>query len=154
MGDTSEPPSNSDVSEGKRRQQLARAQQTHFEYTATRTRFSFEASGVRFNATFMSPTLPRNLHALSLPYSYLAISFDNATLLSKKDAVAVYTDIDARWASGDGNVNVTWSFAAGEGVAVHRVRRAQPREFAEAGEQAEWGEAVYATSMVSIVTLL
>ncbi|GAA5859784.1 hypothetical protein JCM8547_007026 [Rhodosporidiobolus lusitaniae] len=125
------------------------ARQTAFEYTATRSIFSFEAEGVRFNATFLSPVTPHDFVRQSLPFSYLAVDLDVESLKDK--TVSVYTDISGEWASGE-DVDIVWDYTTRSGVGVHSISRKSPLLFAETHEQAEWGLAVYATSLVGGVT--
>ncbi|GAA5908926.1 hypothetical protein JCM6882_004946, partial [Rhodosporidiobolus microsporus] len=75
------------------------ARQTAFLYTATRSIFSFEAGGVELNATFLSPVTPHDLVQQSLPFSYLVVDVDPATVEGK--TVSVYTDISGEWATGE-----------------------------------------------------
>ncbi|KAM0751572.1 glutaminase GtaA [Meredithblackwellia eburnea MCA 4105] len=126
------------------------ATQTSFHYTASTSVFSFKAAQVHFNATFFSPVTPHDLKRMSLPLSYLSIDVDPRDL--KKHNVSVYTDISAEWASGDSNAQVQWEYGVESAMGIYEVQRKDQLRFAEVGEQAEWGSAVYATDMGPGVT--
>jgi hypothetical protein len=122
------------------------ARQVAFHYTSTRSIFAFEAGGVRFNATFLSPVTPHDFVRQSLPFSYLFVDFDVESIGNK--TISVYTDISGEWASGDSNVDIEWEYTSRSGVGAHSIYRKVPLLFSEVAEQAEWGRAVYATSLV------
>ncbi|GAA5937164.1 uncharacterized protein JCM15063_002828 [Sporobolomyces koalae] len=119
------------------------AKQTAFEFTATRSIFSFEAANVHFNVTFLSPVTPNDEIRTSLPFSYLAVDVDPSAL--KKHAISIYSDIGGEWASGDSAVEIVWDFVAHRGVGFHSVARKDQQLYGEFAEQAEWGQAIYAT---------
>ncbi|GAA5829765.1 hypothetical protein JCM11251_007872 [Rhodosporidiobolus azoricus] len=125
------------------------ARQTAFRYSATRSIFSFEAGGVAVNATFLSPVTPDDLVQQSLPLSYLKIDVDQASLRGR--TVSVYTDISGEWATGE-NVELIWDYKTASDVGIHSISRKDPLLFAETAEQAEWGRAVYATSLAEGTT--
>ncbi|GJN89515.1 hypothetical protein Rhopal_002502-T1 [Rhodotorula paludigena] len=120
------------------------ARQVAFEYTATRSIFTFEAAGVRFNATFLSPVTPEDLARQSLPFSYLTV--DVSIEAASRHSIAVYTDISGEWASGE-NAELMWSYKNASHVGIHSVSRKEQVQFGESAEQAEWGQAVYATDL-------
>ncbi|GAA5819993.1 hypothetical protein JCM3770_006817 [Rhodotorula araucariae] len=121
------------------------ARQTAFRYTATRSVFTFEAAAVNFTATFLSPITPNEIVRQSLPFSYLIVDVDHEAV--KRHSISVYTDISGEWASGDANVNLTWTYTSRSRIGVHAVSRERPLRFGELAEQAEWGRAVYATAL-------
>ncbi|GAA6036100.1 hypothetical protein JCM8097_006615 [Rhodosporidiobolus ruineniae] len=122
------------------------AKQLAFEYTATRSIFSFQAGGVEFNATFLTTVTPNDYVRQSLPFSYLILDIDAGTVKNK--TVTVYTDISGEWASGNSDSEITWEYTCRSGVGAHLISRKTPQPFTEFAEQAEWGKAVYATSLV------
>lgn len=129
-----------------------RAVQIGFRYTSTRSIFEFEAGQVRFIVTFLSPIAAEgDLVRQSLPFSYLSIELVSENL-KESDQVVVYTDIQADWASGDHNVNATWSFDQHNRSLSYKVGRKKQLIFAEHNEYAEWGQVIYATQNVSGLT--
>lgn len=124
------------------------ANQTSFRYTSTRSIFEFEAGPCSFRVTFLSPLgPPQDLVRQSLPFSYLSIEL----IQSKATSIELYTDIQADWASGDHNANVTWSLNTTRTLAAYHLARQEPLVFSEAWEYAEWGEAIYSTALVSLL---
>jgi len=129
-----------------------RAIQRGFRYTASKSIFEFEADGIRFLATFLSP-IPHqgDLVRQSLPFSYLTIEVLHDTL-KDSDRVVVYTDIQADWASGDHNVNATWSIDRFNQSVAYKLGRQDQLKFAEQFEYAEWGQVIYATENIPDLT--
>lgn len=84
-----------------------RANQTSFEYTATRSIFKFKARDVSFAVTFLSPVTPKDYVRTSLPLSYLSVEVDSKAL--KKHKIAIYSDITGAWATADGNAGLVRS---------------------------------------------
>ncbi|KNZ51317.1 hypothetical protein VP01_3g8 [Puccinia sorghi] len=129
-----------------------RAIQRGFRYTASRSIFEFDAGGVHFLATFLSP-IPHqgDLLRQSLPFSYLTIEILHDTL-KHSDRVFIYTDIQADWASGDHNVNATWSIDRFNQSVAYKLSRQDQLKFAEQFEYAEWGQVIYATENIPYLT--
>ncbi|GAA5882719.1 hypothetical protein JCM16303_006560 [Sporobolomyces ruberrimus] len=119
------------------------AEQTDFEFTATRSMFSFEADEVKFNVTFLSPVTPNDEVKTSLPFSYLSVDVEPTAL--ERRSISVYTDVGGAWASGDSTIEIVWDFLAHKGVGIHSVARKDQQVFGEYAEQAEWGNTIYAT---------
>ncbi|OAV97021.1 hypothetical protein PTTG_00108 [Puccinia triticina 1-1 BBBD Race 1] len=129
-----------------------RAVQRGFRYTSSRSIFEFDAGGLRFLVTFLSPIGPEgDLVRQSLPFSYLTIELIEETLRDT-DQVSVYTDIQADWASGDHNVNATWSIDHFDQSVTYKLGRQEQLTFAEQFEYAEWGQVIYATEKVPGLT--
>jgi hypothetical protein len=127
-----------------------RAIQRGFRYTSSRSIFEFDAGGLRFLVTFLSPIASEgDLLRQSLPFSYLTIEIIPESLRDS-DRVFVYTDIQADWASGDHNVNATWSFDHFNHSVAYKLGRQEQLKFAEEFEYAEWGQVIYATENVSV----
>ncbi|KAI7965853.1 hypothetical protein MJO29_001601 [Puccinia striiformis f. sp. tritici] len=129
-----------------------RAIQRGFRYTSSRSIFEFDADGLRFLVTFLSPIAPQgDLLRQSLPFSYLTIELVENTL-KDSDVITVYTDIQADWASGDHNVNATWSLDHFNNTVTYKLGRKEQLKFSEQFEYAEWGQVIYATAKVPGLT--
>ena len=50
--------------------------QTECRVEATSTRYTFEGDGARLHVTFVSPTLPEDLVALSSPVAYISFKYE------------------------------------------------------------------------------
>ena len=83
---------------------LHTANQTSFEYTATRSTFKFEARGVPFSVSFLSPVTPHDYVRASLPLSYMTVEVDSSAL--KNHDISVYSDIAGDWATGDSDAEL------------------------------------------------
>ncbi|KAG0142884.1 hypothetical protein CROQUDRAFT_97034 [Cronartium quercuum f. sp. fusiforme G11] len=126
------------------------ANQISFEYTSTRSIFIFQVEKVKFQVMFLSPIGPTNdLLRQSLPFSYLSIE-----ILENEDQskIEIYTDIQADWASGDHNANITWQFNQNQHSVDYSLQRLNPLVFSEECEYAEWGQAIYSTIVTPELT--
>lgn len=122
-------------------------------YTATKTVYTIFSGEVGVNVTFLTPITLNDLKRQSLPASYLSLAFWS---LDKKDhSVSLYTDIDGRWMSGDGNARLRWEIGltpkkqkSEKNVVSHIVEKEVQGKFGEWSDKAEWGQLYWSTEMV------
>jgi Domain of unknown function (DUF5127)/Domain of unknown function (DUF4964) len=129
------------------------------EYTATKTVYTLSAGKVGVNVTFLTPITLDDLPRQALPASYLSLSF--WSLDKRSHSVALYTDVDGYWLSGDSNSQIKWSIALttqqGEGnkdVISHVVEKQIQGKFSEWSDKAEWGQLYWSTEIVWPIFLL
>jgi hypothetical protein len=67
----------------------------------------------------------------------------------------LYTDIDGRWLSGDGNSRLRWEIGltprkqkSERNVVSHIVEKEVQGKFGEWSDKAEWGQLYWSTEMV------
>ncbi|KAF2997083.1 hypothetical protein E8E13_002957 [Curvularia kusanoi] len=127
------------------------ANQTAYEYTATKSIFTFEIHDkVTMKVTFLSPITPQDLKRQSLVFSYMNI--DVSSIDGEEHDVQIYTDISAEWVSGDVAVTARWDFGLTDDLVYHRVSRLNQQTFSEFNDRAEWGDFYYATDASNSVT--
>lgn len=123
--------------------------QASFTYTATQSKFVQNAGPVQLTVTFMSPIEPNDLKRLSLPFSYMQVQAQSTD--GNSHSVQIYSDISAEWAAGDRSQVANWNYSnsvplSSGNLAVHTVQAQNQQLFSEAQQQAQWGQAIYATA--------
>ncbi|KAG9200530.1 hypothetical protein G6514_006872 [Epicoccum nigrum] len=127
------------------------ANQTTYEYTATKSIFTIEVNDkVALKITFLSPLTPKDLKRQSLIFSYMNIEV--SSLDGEEHEVQIYTDVSAEWVSGDVAVTARWDFGSTDDLLYHRVSRQDQQTFSEFNDRAEWGNFYYATDASNGVT--
>jgi Glutaminase A six helical-hairpin domain/Domain of unknown function (DUF5127)/Domain of unknown function (DUF4964) len=128
--------------------------QSLLETTPTRSRFHLEGGGIRLIVEFLSPIMPGDLRAQSIPMSYLLITA--RSLDGSPHDVQIYMDISGEWAAGAGSGPITWASArvpsAGGDLQVWTVRLDRPRPFTEHRQCAAWGTVIWAAPRTSGLT--
>lgn len=138
---------------------ISLADQTAFEYTATKSIFTIQAADkVAMKVTFLSPLTPKDLKRQSLVFSYMKVEINSMD--GKAHDVQIYTDInagmsgyrqvnslfrltqDVEWVSGDSAVKAQWDFGLNKNVVYHRLSRQDQQTLSEVTDRAEWGDFV------------
>jgi len=117
------------------------ANQTAFEYTATRSVFTQNVGPVQIKTTFLSPIYPDDIKRASLVASYVQTEVSSTD--GKSHNVQLYVDISGEWASGDSSSVITWDYSTttktSPKVAFHTFERETQLLFSEINDRAEWG---------------
>ena len=93
---------------GKEPAQTPALPQTSLEVLPTRTLYTFEGNGVRIKLTFMTPALPSDLMACSLPTTYL--TYECMATDGKTHNLEIYFDASGEIAVNEGKQTVQfWS---------------------------------------------
>ena len=91
---------------GKEPQAAPALSQTRVSVLPTRTLYEFENSQVHVSMTFLTPALPEDLEAFSLPLSY--ITWQVSSLDGKPHVVALYASASSQLAVNNLNEKVEW----------------------------------------------
>ncbi len=105
----------------------------------TRTIYEFEGSGVRLNLTFMTPSLPADIKAVSEPVAYLTWTVRSTD--GGEHRVAVYFDVSAEAVVNTPDQDVTWSRYRQGGLDILRMGSREQPVLARAGDdlRIDWG---------------
>ena len=93
--------------------------QTECRVESTSTHYTFEGGGARLHVTFVSPTLPEDLVALSSPVAYIRFKYEPVDKVSHK--VQVYMDVTGEWVVDKSNQRVQWGRVKIAGVEALRI---------------------------------
>ncbi|PBL00369.1 hypothetical protein ARMGADRAFT_1072730 [Armillaria gallica] len=115
---------------------------TSFEVTPTRTILSIHANTTNVNVTFLSPIEPSDLVLQSLPFSYVYIDVESND--GQEHSIQLYSDISARWISGDSASLAEWSTIKTDSSAIHKASRQSPPSMQEISDLAEDATVYYA----------
>ena len=120
--------------------------QTGLTVTPTRSVYEFENPRIHVTLTFMTPALPQDLDALSLPLSFL--SWQVRSVDGKSHAVSIYDSTSSQLAVNRTNEKVDWAReAAGKIIALHAGTVAQPVVGSSGDDhRIDWGYAYAAAS--------
>ncbi|KAK0246468.1 hypothetical protein EDD85DRAFT_758599 [Armillaria nabsnona] len=115
---------------------------TSFEVTPTRTILSIHINTTNVNVTFLSPIEPSDLVLQSLPFSYVYIDVESND--GQEHSIQLYSDISARWISGDSASLAEWSTIKTDSSAIHKASRQSPPSMQEISNLAEDATVYYA----------
>jgi hypothetical protein len=113
--------------------------QTRSEVSPLHTNYSFEASGVALTVTFFTPSLPKDLDALSRPVTYFSWSI--RSLDGRSHSVNLLLDVSPRVAVNSEDEDVTWGRSKAQGLDVLTVGSRDQRVLSRAGDnlRIDWG---------------
>jgi len=125
--------------------------QTSLKVTPTRSLYEFEGAGVRVSLTFMTPALPDDLDAFSLPLSY--ITWEVRSVDGQEHAVELYDSTSSELAVNDPKEAVNWSRATAGRLLALRVGTVQQPVVGSSGDdhRIDWGYA-YAAARAAEAT--
>jgi hypothetical protein len=124
---------------GANPRQVPALPQVSVHITALHTTYEFEGGGVHLNATFFTPSLPRDLEALSRPVTYL--TWTASATDGHAHAVTVLLDVSPRIAVNAEDDEVTWGRLKAEGLTVLSAGSRDQRVLNRAGDnlRIDWG---------------
>jgi hypothetical protein len=112
--------------------------------TPTRSIYEFEGAHVHVTLTFMTPALPGDLDALSLPLTYL--TWQVRSVDGNRHAVSVYDSTSSELVVNQGREKVQWSRDSAGGLNILRVGTMEQRVGGSSGDDhcINWGYAYVA----------
>jgi hypothetical protein len=122
--------------------------QTGLAVTPTRSLYEFEGAGVHVSLTFMTPALPDDLDAFSLPLSY--ITWQVRSVDGKNHAVELYDSTSSELAVNDKKEEVNWSRETAGRLLALRVGTVRQPVVGSSGDdhRIDWGYAYAAAPAV------
>jgi glutaminase A-like protein/uncharacterized protein DUF5127/uncharacterized protein DUF4964 len=120
--------------------------QTDLQVLPTRSIYQFANGEVHVTMTFMTPALPNDLDAFSLPLSY--ITWEVKSTDGKSHAIAIFDSVSSQLAVNSTNEKVQWSRETAGGLLALKVGTEAQRILGSAGDdhRINWGFAYLATS--------
>lgn len=115
--------------------------------TPTRSIYEFEGSGVHLTVTFMTPALPDDLEAFSLPLSYITCTIHSMD--GAKHDVSIYIAVSSELAVNSTDEQVTWSGEEAGPLTLLRVGTVEQPVLGSSGDnhRIDWGYA-YAGALI------
>lgn len=124
---------------GPQPEDVKAAEQVAVQVWPTRTVYVFVAGGAELTVTFMTPSVPGNLHTLSWPVGY--VTFEVKSRDGDKHAVELYFDLCAEWCVDSVDQQVTGSRLRCEGVTCLSFGTVAQKILGAAGDdrRIDWG---------------
>jgi hypothetical protein len=122
--------------------------QTKLTITPTRSKYEFDGAGVHVTLTFMTPALPQDLDALSLPLSF--ITWQVRAVDGKNHAVSIYDSTSSELVVNQTDEKVDWAREKAGSLTALRVGTVEQPVVGSSGDdhRINWGYA-YAAAPVS-----
>jgi len=120
--------------------------QVNLTVTPTRSIYEFEGANVHITLTFMTPALPQDLDALSLPLSF--ITWQVRSVDGQAHAISLYDSTSSQLVVNRTVEKVEWSRATAGKLAVLRIGTVEQPVVGSAGDdhRINWGYAYTAAS--------
>jgi hypothetical protein len=122
--------------------------QTKLTITPTRSKYEFDGAGVHVTLTFVTPALPQDLDALSLPLSF--ITWQVRAVDGKNHAVSIYDSTSSELVVNQTDEKVDWAREKAGSLTALRVGTVEQPVVGSSGDdhRINWGYA-YAAAPVS-----
>ncbi|KAL5519642.1 hypothetical protein ACEPAH_1325 [Sanghuangporus vaninii] len=115
--------------------EIALANQTAVEFSATRTSFIFTAGPMQINMSFIGPIEPTDLVRQSIPFSYITMSA--SSIDGNTHNVRMFIDMNGELITGDSSLLAQWAAEEDGEYTILTMQLQNQRAFTEIGSRAQ-----------------